>query len=193
MTMRKIVFVFGLSALLASPAIVSAQTAAATMPGIWPEQPLPPAKEELRNAVSVLRDTLRAVLATTERVERAQTGGSAAVLRSAGRTLVSDCGRAARGAATLQDKIKGFSTSEPRGDEVLDRFRRSILALEQAMTACNADATEAVTPAVDGAKLTALGNRNRTAMVAYERSVQEVMKTLSIRFDPKGHKSAINM
>lgn len=190
--MRNIAFAFSLSALLASPALLSAQTAA-TMPGIWPEQPLPPAKEELRNAVIVLRDSLRAVLATSERVERAQSGRSNAVLRSAGRTLMADCGRASRGAATLQDKIKAFTTSEPRGDEVLQRFRRSIMTLHQAMVTCSTDVAAAVTPTIDGAKLTAVGGRNRSAMVAYERSVQEVMKTLSIRFDPKGHKSAINM
>jgi hypothetical protein len=192
-TMRKIVLALGLSALLASPDAMLAQTAAATMPGLWPEQPLPPAKEELRNAVIVLRDSLRAVLATSERIDRAHASGSSAVLRSAGRTLTADCSRASRGAAALQEKIKGFSTSDPRGDEVLERYRRAILALEQAMAACNSDVASALSPEVDGAKLTAVGTRNRKAMDAYEGSVQEVMKTLSIRFDPKGHKSAINM
>lgn len=176
---------------LAGP--LTAQTGVVPTGALYPEKPLPPAQKELRDAVSVLRDTLRAVLATAERMERAQSAGSGAVLMSSARVMAADCARASRGAARLQEQIKGFSTSEKRGDDVLNSYRSAILVLQRDMDACSTDAGAAIVPAPDSVKLAAVRTRARKAMVGYDRSVQQVMKTLSIPFEPKGHKSAIDI
>ena len=176
---------------LAGPSLAAQTPAPATAPGLWPERPLAPSQKEFRDAVIVLRDSLRAVLATAARLERTQAAGSNAVVASNARSLVSECERASRGAARLQEQIKGFTTSEQRGNDALDRFRRALLGLQREMSACSTEVHAAVQPTVTGDKLGAAHAKATKAIGAYDVAVQEIMKTLSIHLDPKNHKSAI--
>ena len=176
---------------LAGPSLAAQTRAPVTAPGLWPERTLAPSQKEFRDAVIVLRDSLRAVLATAARLDRAQAAGSNAVVASNARSLVSECERASRGAAHLQEQIKGFTTSEQRGNDALDRFRRALLALQHDMAACGTEVNAAVLPTVTGDKLGAAHAKATKAISAYDVAVQAIMKTLSIPLDPKNHKSAI--
>lgn len=179
--------------LFAVPAIAGPLAAQVTPPGIWPEKPLTPAQKDLKDAVVILRDTLRVVQATSERLSRAQVAGSGAVMMSSARSLAIDCDRAARNASRVQERIRGFSTSEERGDAVLDRFRRSLLTLQRDMATCNTDAVAALDGAPDGEHLVKIRTVAVKATARYEESVDVLMKTLGIHLDPKGHKSAIQI
>lgn len=179
--------------LLAAPAITGPLAAQVTPQGVWPEKVLTPAQKDLKDAVVILRDSLRVVQSTSDRLARAHLAGSGAVLTSSARTLATDCDRAARSAAWVQERIRGFSTSESRGDAVLDRFRRSLLTLQREMTTCNTDAVAALGGATDGERLVKIRTIAVNATTRYEASLEELMKTLQIPLDPKGHKSAVQI
>jgi len=176
---------------LATPSVLLAQNP--TAPGVWPVKALSPVQTELKNAVIVLRDTLRRLDATAVRLERASATNSVAVIKSSGRVLVDDCTRAARGAARMQEQVKSYSTSDKRGDAVLQRFRASVLMLNHAMTACSRDAAAALAPPARTTQLDSVRKVAVAAAAAYDRAVHELMRTLSIPLDPKGHKSAVEL
>ncbi len=179
--------------LLVLPVAAGPLAAQVTPPGLWPEKPLSAAQKDLKDAVVILRDSLRAVQATSERLERAHLAGSGAVLTSSARSLAGDCARAARNASWVQERIRGFSTSEERGNAMLDRFRRSLLTLQRDMTTCTTDASAALGTTPDGDRLVKIRTMALKATVRYETMVEELMKTLDIPLDPKGHKSAIQI
>ncbi len=190
MTNRYVGLIFSL---LAAPVIAGPLAAQVTPPGIWPEKQLTAAQKDLKDAVVVLRDSLRAVQATSARLERAHLAGSGAVLTSTARSLAADCERAARSASWVQERISGFSTSEERGDAMLERYRRSLLTLQRDMTSCTTDATAALGQSSDGERLSKVRTVAVKATARYETTVEELMKTLGIPLDPKGHKSAIQI
>lgn len=179
--------------LLVLPVAAGPLGAQVTPPGVWPEKPLSAAQKDLKDAVVILRDSLRAVQATSDRLARAHHAGSGAVLTSSARSLAADCERAARSASWVQERIRGFSTSEERGDAMLDRFRRSLLTLQRDMTSCNTDAVTALASSPNGERLVKIRTVAVKATVRYETMVEELMKTLDIPLDPKGHKSAIQI
>ena len=181
-----------LAALLLAPAATSL-SAQATAPGLWPERPLTPEKKELRDAIIIVRDTLRDVRATVNRMERAANAGSPGVLASSARVLSTDCERATRAAVKVQSQVAGLSTSDKKGDQALADFRRAALALQQGMTSCTEQLATATTPSIDATKVASIRSNALKVVVDYENSVHALMKTLSIPLDPKGHKSAIEM
>ncbi|MBA2291369.1 MAG: hypothetical protein H0W15_02815 [Gemmatimonadales bacterium] len=179
--------------LMVTPLVAGPLAGQVTPPGIWPEKTLSPAQKDLKDAVVILRDTLRVVQSTSERLERAHLAGRGAVLTSSARSLAVDCERAARSASWVQARIGGFSTSEERGDAVLEQFRRSLLTLQRDMTTCNTDALSALAASPHGDRLLKIRTLAVKATARYEMTVEELMKTLGIPLDPKGHKSAIQI
>lgn len=182
-----------LSLMVTTPLVAGPLAAQVTRPGVWPEKALSPAQKDLKDAVVILRDTLRVVQSTSERLERAHLAGSGAVLTSSARSLAVDCERAARSANWVQARIGGFSTSEERGDAMLEKFRRSLLTLHRDMTTCNADALAALAASPHGDRLLNIRTLAVKATARYEVAVEELMMTLGIPLDPKGHKSAIQL
>jgi hypothetical protein len=154
---------------------------------LWPERPLSPAEQELRDAVVVLRDTLYNVDATAARLERGLQG-SPAVLRATGRTLNAECARGARATGVMRAYAAGLSTDNAKWGEVaLTDFRKALTTLEAAMTSCDMASAKAIenTP-VDAAALKAAQTKTVLAIRDYERSVKGLLRTLNIPLDPRG-------
>lgn len=187
MTIRTLVFACAAVAAVTIP--TTSVAAQVTRPGLWPEKQLSPVQQELKLAVIVLRDTLRAVDATVARLERAHTAGTLSVVASSGRTLAADCARAARGATVIQLKVRGHSTSDPRGDLALARYRLSLDSLRRVMTACSTELAGMPAHSI----LVRAGSNARAAVGQYEVALDAMLRTLSIPLDPKGHKSAIEI
>ena len=154
---------------------------------LWPERPLSPAEQELRDAVVVLRDTLYNVDATAARIERGLEG-SPAVLRATGRTLNAECLRGARATGTMRAYAAGLSTDNARWGEVaLTDFRKALATLEAAMISCNQTSAKAIEGAtVDGPALKQAQTSTVFAIRDYERSVKGLLRTLRIDLDPRG-------
>ena len=181
---------FACAAIAAATLPTTSVAAQVTQPGLWPEKPLSPVQQELKQAVIVLRDTLRAVDATVSRLERAHAAGTTSVVAASGRTLASDCARAARGAAVIQNQVKGHTTSARWGDLALARYRLSLDSLRRVMSSCSTDLT---TGSPAHAVLVRVGLSARAAVDQYEVALDAMLRTLSIPLDPKGHKSAIEL
>lgn len=178
---------FAFAAAVAATLPTTSIAAQVTQPGLWPEKPLSPVQHELKLAVIVLRDTLRSVEATATRLERAHAAGTTSVVASTGRVLASDCARAARSTGVIQVHVKGHSTSDPRGDLALARYRLSLDSLQRVMTTCSTELAGTPTHSV----LVRGGLKARAAVDQYEVALDAMLRTLSIPLDPKGHKSAV--
>lgn len=154
---------------------------------LWPDRPLSPAEQELRDAVVVLRDTLYAVDATAARIERGLEG-SPAVLRATGRTLNAECARGARSTGIMRAYAAGLSTDNVRWGEVaLTDFRKALVTLEAAMVSCDQATAKAIaTLPVDAAALKAAQVKTVLAIRDYERSAKGLLRTLNIQLDPRG-------
>lgn len=159
---------------------------------LWPERPLSPPEQELRDAIIVLRDSLHAVEATAARLGRGLRG-SPAVMMATGRTLNGDCQRAARATGTMREYAAGLSTDNAKwGDLALDDFRKSLAQLEQTLKSC--DATTAKAIATTGPDAKALGTAQTQTVVAirdYDRAVKGLLRTLKIPLDPRGVKTPV--
>jgi hypothetical protein len=157
---------------------------------LWPERELTPAETELRDAVVVLRDTLYAVDAAVERVERARRGDAAnSLLRSAGYGLISECQRSERAAGRMETYATGLSTNDTLwGATALRNFRQSTVDLRAAMSSCNRDLNVLVAGngPVDQERVMAAAQAARSAVRTHERAVRGLLRTLKIRLDPKG-------
>ena len=154
---------------------------------LWPERPLSPPEEELRQAVVVLRDTLYAIDATAARLERGLEG-SPAVLRATGRTLNVECARGVRATGVMRSYATGLSTNNAKwGDAALTDFRKALVSLEAAMVSCDQGTAKAITAnPVDGPALKAAQTRTVAAIRAYEGAVKGLLRTLDIPLDPRG-------
>jgi hypothetical protein len=154
---------------------------------LWPERPLSPPEQELRDAVVVLRDTLYSVDATAARLERGL-AGSPAVLRSTGRSLNAECARGARATGAMRTYAAGLSTDNARwGDLALTDFRKALSTLEAAMVSCDKVSAKAIeADTVDAASLRQAQVNTVLAIRNYERSVKGLLRTLNIPLDPRG-------
>jgi hypothetical protein len=154
---------------------------------LWPERPLSPAEQELRDAVVVLRDTLYAVEATAARIERGL-AGSPAVLRATGRTFNTECARGARATGVMRAYAGGLSTDNTNwGQAALTDFRKALVTLEAAMVSCDQASAKAIaTTPVDAAALKAVQVKTVLAIREYERSAKGLLRTLDIQLDPRG-------
>lgn len=157
---------------------------------LWPERPLSPAEQDLRDRVVVLRDSLHAVEATAARLSRALRGSSAVTL-AAGRTLNSDCQAAARATAVMRDFSEGLSTNDSKwGDKALADFRTTLVKLERSMNSCDATTAKAVaSPETDTKALGATQLQAVAAIRDYDRAVKGLLRTLNIPLDPRGVKT----
>lgn len=186
-----------LTALLIAPVGAAAQVTKPSGlptpdPGLWPERPLSPAEQELRDAIVVMRDTLYAVEATASRLERVL-GGSPAVLLATGRSLQAECARGARSAAQMRTYAAGLSTDNARwGDVALNDFRGAVATLEKAMQGCEEQSGKAIAatpmdkPALAGTKTATVA-----AIRDYERSSRGLLRTLNIPLDPRGSRKPV--
>lgn len=176
------------AALLPAP-LLAQQPSGLPVPdkSLWPERPLSPAEQELRDAVVVLRDTLYMVEATAARLERGL-GGSPAVLRATGRTLNAECARGARATGVMRAYAAGLSTDNAKwGDVALGDFRKALATLESAMTNCNSASAKALeSNPVDGPALKKAQTSTVLAIRDYERSAKGLLRTLNIQLDPRG-------
>jgi hypothetical protein len=180
-------FVF-IATLLPAP-LLAQQPSGLPVPdkSLWPERPLSPAEQELRDAIVVLRDTLYTVDAVAARLERGLEG-SPAVLRATGRTLNAECARGARATGLMRAYAAGLSTDNAKWGEVaLTDFRKALATLEAAMTDCGQASAKAIesNPA-DADALKAAKTKTVAAIRDYERSVKGLLRTLNIPLDPRG-------
>lgn len=176
-----------IAVLLPAPLLAQASGLPTPDKSLWPERPLSPAEQELRDAVVVLRDTLYSVDATAARIERGLRG-SPAVLRATGRTLSADCARGARATGVMRTYAAGLSTDNAKWGEVaLTDFRKALATLEAAMLSCDQTSAKAIeTNPVDGAALKSAQTSTVFAIRDYERSVKGLLRTLKIDLDPRG-------
>jgi hypothetical protein len=184
-----------LGLVILAPAVGTAQS---TVPSglptatrdLWPERPLSPAEEDLRDRIVVLRDSLHFVESTAARLNRGLRG-SPAVTLATGRTLNGDCQAAARATAVMREFAAGLSTDNAKwGDKALEDFRSTLAKLERSMNSCDATTAKAVASSEPDIK--ALGATQVQAVAAirdYDRAVKGLLRTLKIRLDPRGVKT----
>lgn len=157
---------------------------------LWPERPLSPEEQELKDRVIVLRDTVAVLDGSAALLQRQQRGNTGAgLLRSSGRRIATNCAAGHRAAVVMQEYGKGLTTDNVRwGDKAVQTFRSSVGRLVGAMAACEADLAKvlAAQDGPDGARLKAVAQRVQVATADYTNAVNGLLNTLEIRVDPRG-------
>lgn len=183
--------------LAGTPALASAQQPTASglpLPdkSLWPERPLSPPEQELREAIIVLRDTLYSVEAVGARLERGL-GGSPAVLLSTGRAFHLECARGARASGEMRRYAGGLSTNNAKwGDLALADFRASVTALEKAMQRCDEGSAKAIAATPLDKEALRLSQVNALKAIRdYQLSVKGLLRTLNIPLDPRGARAPV--
>lgn len=156
---------------------------------LWPERPLSPAEEDLRDRIVVLRDSLHFVESTAARLNRGLQG-SPAVTLATGRTLNGDCQAAARATGVMREFAAGLSTDNAKwGDKALEDFRSTLAKLERSLNSCDATTAKAVASAAPDVKaLDATQVQAVAAIRNYDRAAKGLLRTLKIPLDPRGAK-----
>ncbi len=151
---------------------------------LWPERPLSPIEIDLRDRVTVLRDTIAAVDGVVERLQRLDNSSSTAAIRSQRRVLAARCEAVVRGTDPVIEFAAGLSTSDPKwGDRAVADYRKSLADFRIAMQSCN---TEALKDGLPSARYQQVGSAAREAIRSHKIITRNLMKTLQIPFDPRG-------
>ena len=99
-------------------------------------EPLSAAKEQLRSAVIITRDSLVDAVATAALIVRAQSTKSVGVEHSQARRLRGQCLAAQRSTATTLTAIAALNTPDPKGEKLLRDYRAALTEVGRRMGEC---------------------------------------------------------
>lgn len=198
--MKGIVVRMVAGALLAWPAMVSAQQVMSPRPGegvalpahvqaqLWPERTLTPIEAELKRHVTDMTDSLVRFDATVALLERHRAAGASnALIRATVRSLGSDCARAGRTAVPVDAFAQTLTTDNPRwGDGALRSYRQALVTLRREMQGCSqsAETMAGTTREVPVSGAMSLASRATEAVRGYQRAEQGLLRTLRMETLP---------
>jgi hypothetical protein len=158
---------------------------------IFDHQTATPAKAQLIQIASQLRDSLDPVDAALPRIARAQSSGMTAVVIASGRGLVRDCQRGVGMAKLTTQRVSGMSTSDPRGDQALANYLASLGRLTAQLERCRHDDSAAVARRPpDAEQIQATASTVSDAVQAYEAARVALFKVLQIDMPIHGYHPA---
>lgn len=143
------------------------------------------AKQQLLDAVIVMRDSIETINATAALIHRAQASKSLGVELSQARLLSGECAAAQRTAATTLTKIASLHTDNAAGIKLLEEYRTTLAEVTRGTTACQAQLAiifdvapaklERLPPVIDG--VVAMASRHAGAL-------QRLLKGMEIYLRP---------
>jgi hypothetical protein len=159
----------------------------AQMRDIIIEDSLTPAKMQLRNFVTQLRDTLNSVQALHASITRNLASGVTSVVLSNGRELGKRCRVGGFEADLTSKRVATMYTSDPRGDQALNSYRAGLTALIDDFKTCQHDdsiAMAAATP--DPKRIEQVSAAASDAVTRYDSVRDALLKLLNITLPFKG-------
>jgi hypothetical protein len=149
--------------------------------------PISASKQELRDDLVPLRDTLQETDGTAARLMRAHAGGSRSVTMSSARQLHVDCAGGSVVAGTTIAKMVGMRTNSADGDKTLDNYRAAVATVQHALSECSrtiGDALAGKSP--DQAALAAIAATVDRAIEHHDATLMAFTSRLGITMLPKG-------
>jgi hypothetical protein len=188
-----------LVALAVAPAALTAQSdqalraaqnaaAAADVRGIMVEDSLPPAKRQLRDELTLLRDTLTRVSALDARISRSEASGMSAVVMSSARQLWTACRSGAGTANRTLDQLSNLQTNDPRGDNALSTYRGALGDLLSDMRSCQQQDSIALgAKPIDARRVQDISAAAAAAILRHDQVRDALVGMLGIRMPVKGY------
>lgn len=171
-------------------ALRAAQTAAAAadVRSIMIEDSLPPAKRELRDEVTQLRDTLTRVSALDARISRSEASGMNAVVTSSAHQLLKACRSSAVQTSRTLDRLGILQTNDPRGDNALSTYRGALGDLLNDMRACQQQDSLALgAKSLDVRRVQDISAAAAAAIFRHDQVRDALLGMLGIRMPVKGY------
>ena len=151
------------------------------------EDSLTPAKTQLRDFVTQLRDSLNRVESAHARLLRARQAKMRSVVISTGRELARNCINGADAVDLTTERLARISTSAPSGDHALQSFRIALSTLSEDLRLCaHFDSLTMAAKPLDQEKLENIATAARDAIARYDVIRDGLLKLLGITLPIKG-------
>ena len=162
--------------------------AGADVRGIMIEDSLPPAKKQLRDLLTVLRDTLNRVSSMDSRISRARASGMTSVVASNARQLEKACVAAVAQVRRTTDKLAGMETRDERGDNALSAYRGGLADLLSDLVTCqHDDSLMLAAPKFDGARAESVSSAAAHAVELHDQIRDALLRMLGVRLPVSGY------
>jgi hypothetical protein len=152
------------------------------------EDSLTPAKMQLRDYLTELRDTLTYIGSVQDRVARARAAKMTAVVLSQGWELSRRCLGGVQMLDVTTKRIAPMHTSDPRGDQALESYRAGMATLREDLRECaHFDSLALKEREVDQEKIEHIATAASDAVLRYEQVRDALLKLLGISLPIRGN------
>ena len=151
------------------------------------EDSLTPAKLQLRDYVSALRDSLVRVESVQARLVRARAAKMTSVVVSQGRELARNCTKGAAMVALTTKRIEPMNTQNEQGDLALHAYRSALATLGEDLRRCaHGDSLTMASAPLDQGQLENIATAARASISQYDVVRDGLMKLLGITLPIRG-------
>lgn len=152
------------------------------------EDSLTPAKMQLRDYLTALRDTLTYIGSVQDRIARARAAKMDAVVRSQGWELSRRCLGGVRMLDVTTRRLAPMRTSDPRGDQALESYRAGMATLREDLAECaHFDSLALKEHVIDQEKVEHIATAASDAVLRYEEVRDALLKLLGISLPVRGN------